>query len=81
MDEQMILEHIGRLIEEEHTLRASVMSGELSSDQERARLADVERSLDQAWDLLRRRRAARENNQNPDAVQNRPASEVEGYLQ
>ena len=35
----------------------------------------------QYWDLLRRRRAAREFGADPNAAQERPASEVEGYLQ
>jgi Protein of unknown function (DUF2630) len=81
MDERTILEHIHHLVDEEHVLRASVMSGKITSDEERARLRDLEQSLDQAWDLLRRRRAARDHNQNPDTVQTRAVSEVESYLQ
>ena len=40
-------------------------TGELASDDERARLRTVEEALDQCWDLLRRRRAARDNGTRP----------------
>jgi hypothetical protein len=81
MDEKTILGHIDELVAEEHRLRAAVQHGDLASDDERARLRVVEESLDQAWDLLRRRRSAKENGQNPDEVTERPVPEVEGYLQ
>ena len=50
-------------------------------DEERARLKAVDESLDQCWDLLRRRRAARATGSDADAVQPRDITEVEGYLQ
>jgi hypothetical protein len=81
MDEKAILERIGELVDEEHALRSSVQTGALTTDEERTRLRDLEVSLDQCWDLLRRRRAAQSTGQNPDAVQSRPPGEVEGYLQ
>jgi len=81
MDEKSILDRINDLVDEEHRLRAAVQTGELTSDEESARLRTLEESLDQSWDLLRRRRAARENRQDPDAVNPRPVNEVEGYLQ
>lgn len=81
MDEKPILHRIEDLVEEEHRLRRAVQSGTLSSDDERARLRDVEVSLDQCWDLLRRRRAARDTGGDPAAVTERPAGEVESYLQ
>jgi Protein of unknown function (DUF2630) len=81
MDEKSILDNIGGLVEEEHRLRAAVQAGELTSDEERTRLRAIEESLDQCWDLLRRRRAAGQNRQDPDAVNPRPVAEVEGYLQ
>jgi hypothetical protein len=81
MDEKSILDNIGGLVEEEHRLRAAVQAGELTSDEERTRLRAIEESLDQCWDLLRRRRAARQNRQDPDAVNPRPIADVEGYLQ
>jgi hypothetical protein len=81
VDEKSILDRIAGLVEEEHLLRGAVLTGDLSAEEERERLRSVEIALDQCWDLLRRRRAAQSADQNPDAVQARPVSEVEGYLQ
>lgn len=81
MDDKTILSEIHKLVEEEHRLRSQVQQGQISSDEERARLREVEESLDQCWDLLRQRRAAREAGQDPEAAHTRPKSEVEGYLQ
>jgi hypothetical protein len=81
MDDKAILGRIHELVEEEHSLRAQVQSGTLSPDEERGRLAEAEVELDRLWDLLRRRRAARANGTDPDAVEERPAAEVEGYIQ
>jgi hypothetical protein len=81
MNEKTILGHIHELVDEEHKLRSQVMSGELSSDEEKTRLRQVEEALDQCWDLLRQRRSARTRGEDPDSVQARPISEVEGYLQ
>jgi hypothetical protein len=67
---------INALVEEEHRLRDADASPERTE-----RLAEVERRLDQVWDLLRRREAAREFGQNDSQVRERPESEVEGYLQ
>jgi hypothetical protein len=81
MDEKSLLGRINDLVEEEHRLRSAVQSGQMESDEERTRLRNVEEALDQCWDLLRRRRAAQDNRQNPDAVNTRAVDEVEGYLQ
>jgi Protein of unknown function (DUF2630) len=81
MDDKQILSRINDLVSEEHQLRTKVQSGQLSSDDERTRLRELEENLDQCWDMLRRRRAAREFGQNPDAAEARPVGEVEGYLQ
>ncbi len=81
MQDGSIQHHISELVDEEHRLRSGVQSGTIGSDEEHARLHAVEEELDQCWDLLRRRRAARDNNTDPDAVQARPVSEVEGYYQ
>ncbi|GII21727.1 DUF2630 family protein [Planosporangium mesophilum] len=81
MDENPILGHINQLVDEEHKLRSQVMAGELSSAEEQARLRQIERSLDQCWDLLRRRRNAAERGRDPDFEAPRPADEVEDYLQ
>jgi hypothetical protein len=81
MDDPTLLGRIGELVEEEHRLRARVQAGEMSTDEEQTRLRDLEEALDQCWDLLRRRRAAREAGVDPSIVQARPTPEVEGYLQ
>jgi hypothetical protein len=81
MDEKTILGRIGELVDEEHRLRAAVQRGDLASDEERGRLRAVEEALDQCWDLLRRRRAARANGVDPDTLAERSIPEVESYLQ
>jgi hypothetical protein len=81
MDDATVLSRIHGLVDEEHKLREQLRKGQISSDDEHARLRQLEESLDQAWDLLRRRRAARDLGNNPDAEQPRDIGEVEGYLQ
>jgi hypothetical protein len=76
-----VLSRISDLVDEEHRLRQRRQAGELSTEEEQARLRLVEESLDQCWDLLRRRRAAREQGGDPDAEQVRDPSTVETYLQ
>ena len=78
MDDKTILDHIHQLVAEEKDLRASHPG--LSSE-DRLRLQHLEEQLDQAWDLLRQRRAREEYDENPDDVQERTVNEVEGYLQ
>ena len=81
MEDKQILRQIGELVSEEHDLRAKVARGELSTERENERLRTVEEALDQCWDLLRQRRARREYGEDPDSAAERPASEVESYLQ
>jgi hypothetical protein len=81
MDDNSVLDRIHGLVNEEHSLRQQLSQGKISSDQEHARLQELEVALDQCWDLLRRRRAAREVGTDPDAVQAHSTGEVEGYLQ
>ena len=81
MDDTQILNRIGELVRTEHELRDKLAAGQLSSDEEHARLRAAEVSLDQCWDLLRQRRARREFGANPAQAQPRPVSEVEGYVQ
>jgi uncharacterized protein DUF2630 len=81
MDDKTVLSRIHGLVDEEHQLRQQLSRGEISSDEEHARLKDLEVALDQCWDLLRRRRAARESGQDPNEVQAHSTGEVEGYLQ
>jgi hypothetical protein len=81
MNDESVLSRISELVDEEHRLRRQLSTGEISTDEEHARLRELEASLDQCWDLLRRRRAAKHEGQDPDAVEARPTHEVEGYLQ
>ena len=81
MDDKTVLSRISGLVDEEHTLRAQLRRGEISSDEEHARLSELEEALDQCWDLLRRRRAARDAGHDPDAEKAHGVSEVETYLQ
>jgi hypothetical protein len=75
-DDDDLHARITSLVSEEHELRDTGPSPERSE-----RLAALERQLDQVWDLLRRRQAAREFGQDPSKVTAEPESEVEGYLQ
>jgi hypothetical protein len=78
MDEKSLLSHIHELVDEEKQLRGAHrgLSGE-----DRQRLDSIERQLDQCWDLLRQRRARTEFGEDPDSAKERPADEVESYLQ
>ena len=81
MDDKEIMSRISELIDSEHELRNQLQRGELTSEQERARLRSTEEALDQCWDLLRQRRAKREFGESPEGAAARPVSEVEGYQQ
>ncbi len=75
--DQRVLDHIQRLVTEEHRLYAQ---GSLA-DADRERLTSVQVELDQCWDLLRQRRALRETGQNPDQAAVRSPDLVEKYEQ
>jgi hypothetical protein len=77
VDEKDILARINALVDEEHQLRQSAQH----TDEQRARMSELEAHLDQAWDLLRQWRAKRQYGENPDEASPRPEPEVEGYLQ
>ena len=81
MEDKTILAQIGELVDEEHALRRQVQGGQISSDEERTRLRQLEESLDRCWDLLRQRRAARESGSDPESAHVRSTDEVESYLQ
>ncbi|MDR7277963.1 DUF2630 family protein [Catenuloplanes atrovinosus] len=81
MEDTTILSQINSLVDEEHKLREQLAAGEITAGEEHDRLRAVEESLDQCWDLLRRRRAAREFGQDPDAQEAHSKQEVENYLQ
>ena len=78
MDDTSILAHIHELVEEEKALRAGNHGLDSTS---RQRLESLEQQLDQAWDLLRQRRAREDTGEDPDAAHERSVNEVEGYLQ
>jgi hypothetical protein len=79
-DDTTIRAHISELVTEEHELRRKLSQGEISADDERARLAELEAELDQYWDLLRQRDARREFGEDPDDATVRPEDVVERYL-
>ena len=81
MDDKNVLDRIHGLVDEEHLLRQQLAQGKISSSEEHARLKELEEALDQCWDLLRRRRAARDVGNDPNAEQAHTVTEVEGYLQ
>jgi uncharacterized protein DUF2630 len=77
MDEKDLLSRISALVDEEHRLR----EGGEHTDEQRARIGDLEAQLDQCWDLLRQRRAKRQYGEDPEDASVRPEQQVEGYLQ
>ncbi|EEP70735.1 hypothetical protein MCAG_01062 [Micromonospora sp. ATCC 39149] len=81
MDDKTILNRISELVDEEHRLRSAAQTKESGTADEQDRLRELEESLDQCWDLLRRRRAARQAHGDPEAQGVRPVPEVERYLQ
>jgi hypothetical protein len=69
-----LLQRIQVLLDEEHAMRSG-------HEVDEARLAHLEETLDQCWDLLRQRRARREFGQDPTLAKARDAATVEDYLQ
>ena len=80
MDDWQIVEQIDRLVAQEHELERS-HADEGFSDEDRARLQQIEVQLDQCWDLLRQRRARRDAGKDPAEAQVRDAEVVEHYQQ
>jgi hypothetical protein len=68
---------IEALVEEEHQLRDSSEH----TDEQRARMTQIEQERDQLWDLLRQRDAKRQYGEDPDEASPRPEPQVENYLQ
>jgi hypothetical protein len=77
VDEKEIFSRINELVQEEHKLR----EGGEHTDEQRARIAELEKHLDQAWDLLRQRRAKRETGGDPSEAHARDIDTVEHYRQ
>jgi hypothetical protein len=80
MNDSDVLKRIEELVDEERELREKATENADDTDAH-ARLAALEVSLDQCWDLLRQRRALREYGGNPNAAHARDESTVERYLQ
>jgi hypothetical protein len=70
-------DQIEALVEEEHQIR----QGSEHTEEQRARLRQIEADRDQLWDLVRQRDAKRQYGANPDEAQARPEPQVENYLQ
>jgi hypothetical protein len=67
--------HIQKLVAEEHKL----FEAKSRTEAQTKRLKHIQVQLDQCWDLLRQRRAARETGHNPKDAQLRPPNVVENY--
>lgn len=81
MTHREILDRIDSLVAQEHTLRSRVQAGELPPAEEQRAIRQLDAAIDQCWDLLRRRHAARSYGHDPDNVRPRPIPAVEDYLQ
>jgi hypothetical protein len=75
VDDHEILGRIRELVNEEHDLRG----GNAPADERE--LQQLEEALDQCWDLLRQRRARREQGEDPDEASARATDTVEHYQQ
>ena len=85
MDDDQIRNRIEELEAEERRLRAEEGAAAETNhpeviERDAERLAAIKVELDQQWDLLRRREAARRAGNDPDAQQLRSEGTVEGYL-
>jgi hypothetical protein len=74
-----ILARIARMVEDERRLREDLTAGRIDDVTEHERLGELERALDQCWDLLRQRRAKAEFGEDPSEARVRSSSQVEGY--
>jgi aminoglycoside N3'-acetyltransferase len=70
-----IYQRINTLVDEEKVLREHETADDV------ARLAHIEETLDQCWDLLRQRRALREFGGDPEDAKLRDVDTVERYEQ
>ena len=77
-DDVDLISRINDLAGEEHELFQREGRGE-ASDGDRERLAQLQVTLDQCWDLLHQRRARRDAGQDPDQASVRDERTVEGY--
>ena len=75
MVDEDIYQRINTLVDEEKVLRENETSDDVT------RLAHIEETLDQCWDLLRQRRALREFGHDPNEAKVRDVDTVERYEQ
>lgn len=80
MEDREILSRIHQLVDEEDRLHSAAVDKSLT-EEDRAKLRDIDVQLDRCWDLLRQRRARREFGEDPDEASARPEDTVETYLQ
>lgn len=80
MDDQQIRGTIEQLVAEEHELWEREAAG-TADDDDRRKLEQLKVSLDQCWDLLRRRRALREAGLDENVARPRDPEVVESYEQ
>lgn len=80
MDDDLFA-RISALVDEEHQLLGRASPGTPLSEDDEARLNQLEVGLDQCWDLLRQRRARRSAGLDPDDAHVRRAETVENYQQ
>jgi hypothetical protein len=81
MADEQISDRIETLVKQEHELLRKAESDHGLDTDGHAQLEEVKVELDQAWDLLRQRRARRRAGQDPDDSSLRGPGTVEGYLQ
>ena len=79
MDDRSVLAVITRLADEERDLRTRDQDG--LDPGERQRMQEIEAELDQCWDYLRQRRAAREYGRPEEQANVRAPEVVDRYLQ
>ena len=79
MEDEVVIGRINELADEEHALFEKESRGE-ASDADRQRLATLQVTLDQCWDLLHQRRARRAAGLDVDEASVRDEATVEGYL-
>jgi hypothetical protein len=78
--DQRVEDRIDQLIEREHDLRRHA-EGRRLTEEEQVELRALEVRLDQLWDLLRRRRALRGTDRDPENERVRSEDVVEHYEQ
>lgn len=82
MSDDEIIHRIGQLADEERRLEESHAQSAVGlSAEEKARLDQLQVTLDQLWDLLRQRRGLRSAGRDPEEAAERPPSTVEHYQQ